>query len=1620
MILAGWFRFNGINWDEFTHLHPDERFLTMVAERISSEDSLLDYLRTSESTLNPYNVENGDGSQTFPSYVYGNFPMTVTRYVAEWSAGFCQARADGCEMFGRNMNFIGYDGIHIVGRFLSALVDLIAVGFVFLIGKRLHGTPVGLIAAALMGFAVVPIQQAHFFTADNWSGAMVTVAIYCAIRASERGSFGWYSAFGVFLGLAVASRINVAPLAMLAGLAAIIWLSKHIKSWGALFTARGFDYALRAFAGVMLAALVSLIVFRVTMPYAFSDIAIARETIAEMRSVEAGRFVSPDEISASNPGVLARAMLGFNPHWLQNMEEIQRLQKPDASFPPATQWTARTPIIFPLTNFVFWGVGIAAGLAALIGCAWALWRIGNQHPEWQLHFITAIWSLSYLLFMGTRWVKNNRYFLPIYPTLLVLAAWFLVALWRHSKTNRGRTFASALTVLVLLGSFSWAFAFTNIYRNPLTRIAASDWFYENVPSGATLTYQNDGGETEAFQLPLKNHLFQTNGVPLSMGFELPEDATLGALTFNYLTDEQTNSDPIVWRVGLSLWDDATQSVVELNSAEYPLTITASGTATLDLDPIAVPAETIVTMQVEMISGSIVIADTSRLLNEHWDDPLPARVHSRDPFASWYEGVRDSINEFDGSAPVTWPDTSPDKLTDVVRWLDNSDYVVLSSQRAIWSLPRIPATWPLMIRYYETLFSGDLGFELAGEFHAEMRVGPLYISDTAGKVGWGKPPTVGWPPPSDFFAAEEAFSVYDHPPVWIFRKTDDFSAEKALAVLGTADIANAVFMNPGEATKTPGRLLLPAQTFEAQQASGTFRNIFNPDSTLNQSPLLAAAAWYATLLLLGLLAFPVSFAIFKSLPTRGYALSRIFALLIISWLVWMSASTDLLPNARPTYLLAILVLAVCSGFALLRHRVDFGRFLRTNARYLLTVEAIAFGLFALSLFIRYRNPDVWHVIWGGEKPMDLSYFTAVLKTASFPPYDPWFAGGALNYYYYGFVLVGVLPHLLGIVPTLAYNLAIPMLFSLTGLGVFSIAYNLIIWRESSNEEDAQQELGVKNSRALTGGLLSIALAILLGNLAQIGTIASYLTEDFFYPGNWFWTASRAIAVPDGQVQPITEFPFFTFLYADLHAHMIALPLTMLALTWVVNYALTPATVTQHATSASKLISLTATWLVGGLTIGVLYPTNSWDWPTYIVLGALAILLLNLRQFPGFNLRLVGRVAMQSALLAILSYALFLPFHQNFGAGFTEIGFWTEAKTGPISYLAIYGLFMLLTIILLMRELRAGIAVLSVRARAQAESFAVPSTVVAIGLVLVLAVMLLLGYWVVLIALPLVVLAILLALNGRLPANRRIVLGLIAAAFGLTMVVEFFVIEGTVGRMNTVFKFYMQVWMLLSVVGGVAFAGVTDSIRNWGSARRLLFTTLFGLLVLIAALYPLTATGAKWSIRMSDNAPRTLDGMAFLETATYDDSGQNIVLKADYQALQWIQRNIDGTPVFAEAYSDNFYRSVSNRIAMYTGNPSIVGWRTHQGQQRAAAPQAGVDERIREVGTLYNTAEPLVARDILKTYGVDYVYVGQLERVYYSPEGIDKFGRMANDGTLNIVYNQNDVIIYEVVETALVNR
>lgn len=1630
LALGAYFRFTGLDWDDSYHLHPDERFLTDVATLLRSTDPIT-YLRSSVSPLNPYNV-----GKTF--YVYGNLPMTITRLSAEAIDTIYKFLDDA--YVGR---FLYFDGIHLVGRTLSALVDLISIGFVFLIGRRLYNWQAGLIASLLLAVAVLPIQQSHFFTMDNWAAALTTISIYTAVRASENATKKrWWILFGMGLGLALASRINLAPLALIAPIAALVWLAKRIdaskkadqRPWHYILMERDIRDLQTIVVGLILAALVSIIVFRITQPYAFADANIVRDTSL----AESGTLPGPIETTL-------RSIVGLNPQWLSNLSEIQGQQSPEASFPPALQWTDRKPIIFPFSNIVLWGMGITAGLAAWLAFGWALIRILKAKPEWTSHVILVSWIGIYFLFMATRWVKSIRYFLPIYPALFLLAGWALMELWHMAARRRIYQAGVALLMfLVVVPSFLWANAFAGIYRQPVTRVEASKWMLENVPSGASVLYQVEGQEY-TFNLPVSRFELFENGPPLSVQFSLPEDGEITGLRFNYL------SDPSEGAVGgsarslqLSLVDPHANETLVTANHDFELQEKRQAVE-IELPGIEVTATDQINLVVNSEGIGPISVGTSVLSNEHWDDPLPVRYEGLDPFSMYYSGVSD------GPIPITNPD-SEEKRQSFYRWLEESDYIVLSSQRALWSLPRLPLTYPLTTRYFEALFKEELGFELVAEFQADFNIGPLFISDISGAFNWQSPVVVGWPPPGDA-AAEEAFSVYDHPPVWIFAKSEDYSADRVVEVLGGVDLSNAIFMTPGQATSAPNGLLLSESDQSIQQANGTFDSIFNIDGVLSSNPGLAAIIWWLAVILLGWLTFPITFVVFNRLPDRGYPLARILSLLIISYFGWIAASLDLLPNTRRTLLIGVGLVLLLSSFIFIRKRREILGFLRNHLALVGILEVIGLGLYLLFIVVRLGNPDVWDVIWGGEKPMDLSYFNAVLKSTVFPPYDPWFAGGYINYYYYGFVYVGALTKLLGLIPTIAYNLILPMLASFTGLAAFSLAFNIVSSAEniSENRKKTRGDGGTKKlpsllkKRGIVAGFIALILAVLVGNLAEITVVINswYQTGEFvfttgistidgffktadgaldillsgetapIYTGDWFWNATRAININPGEVQPITEFPFFTFLYGDLHAHMIALPLTLLALAWALSLVLPKSDFNE-----SKAFWFSALrWSIGALAIGVLRATNTWDFPTYLFIGAVAVGYHVYCELGRFDLWTVGRAIIEMLALVALSILLFIPFASNYGVPYSSFSLWPGSYTQVGNYLLIYGLFFLFVIFYLVFEFRSWTQSWTVEKLQRWEPLLWPVMGGLFIYVLINILLVVRGYLIAPIVLGIATLAGALSLRPGLEVQRRAVLFLISLAVALTLLVEVIVLDGDLGRMNTVFKFYLQVWLILSVASGAAAVWSWPAIAPKKGIRRV-YSVVLAFLLAIAFLYPILATKAKWDIRMSEDAPATLDGMAFMESTSYadtaiDGSSRTISLNHDYEAIQWMQQNISGSPVIAEAHGSNPYRSVTNRVTMYTGLPSIVGWDWHQRQQRAVLPASLVGSRIQDVHALFNTNDTQEAMSIINKYDVSYLYVGPLEWTYYEPQGLLKFDSMVESGLLREVYRNEGVSIYEVI-------
>jgi uncharacterized membrane protein len=233
-------------------------------------------------------------------------------------------------------------------------------------------------------------------------------------------------------------------------------------------------------------------------------------------------------------------------------------------------------------------------------------------------------------------------------------------------------------------------------------------------------------------------------------------------------------------------------------------------------------------------------------------------------------------------------------------------------------------------------------------------------------------------------------------------------------------------------------------------------------------LIDAFIWWLCVELLGLIALPATFVLFKSLPDRGYALGKALAILIVSFLLWFAASIHVLPNTRWAIILIIVLLALGSLFLLWRRRHELKSFISENRGVIIATEVIFLLAFVLYAVIRAYNPDIHF----GEKPMDFVFLNGILRSEYFPPLDPWLSGHSISYYYFGYLMMATLTKLTGISSAISFNLSLALIFALTAIGAFSIVYNLVRMCRG----------GIK--AAIGFGLVAAGFLLILGNLEGI--------------------------------------------------------------------------------------------------------------------------------------------------------------------------------------------------------------------------------------------------------------------------------------------------------------------------------------------------------------------------------------------------------------------------------------------------------------------------------------------------------------------------------------------------------
>ncbi len=927
-----------------------------------------------------------------------------------------------------------------------------------------------------------------------------------------------------------------------------------------------------------------------------------------------------------------------------------------------------------------------------------------------------------------------------------------------------------------------------------------------------------------------------------------------------------------------------------------------------------------------------IPEGSGILGVDWDDKVPLFLPGLDPRHYFYEGRPWEL-------PLYGKD-STEKLDELVAKLTRANYIAFPTARTYGSIPRIPQEYPLTTNFLRMLFAGKLGYSLEQTIKVRPQFAGIVFDDDL---------------------ADESLSVYDHPKVSIFKKVES---------LAPSELRRRI-LEPFEFTPLP--TMEQMMRMNAGSADLPVSSVQNSLSTL--------VLWLLVIEFLGIVAFPLLTCALPRAPDFGFGMAKQFGLLMLGAILWIFTSLGLLRTSTTT---AWVTLAVVAAFAAgTAWRLRLSTRVHHRRREILTAEILFLAGYLGFCLLRAFQPEInW-----GEKPMDFSFLNYFIRLETLPPQDPWAAGHFMHYYYFGTYLFALLHKLGGFDSAVGYNLSIA---TIAGFAL-STGYSLCLML----------------TRRWLPAVLGAAGVVLLSNLEVVRLIFWGDKRSF----DLFWASTRLFKEPG-----ITEYPLWALLFADLHAHLIAFPIALLLLALSLRFL-------HHERSALDT-SIVLHRLFCGMALGTLYITNTWDFISYgftlgcIIFLACALNLSGRRQtaFQRCSV-VVGDLLRDLPLLALGALPFVLLFNRASGSqtspgfGFNQY-FEFDTAWQVLRHLGQWIALIVIGIPALMlnnpskRHLRVGrrtgcaifwgsipllVGLSTAVLRAPHLAYTEEHPIL-LGLDSVIT---LLRSYVPLPQLPapgleqlpwdiLALCSALCSLAGFMVSGNRISRQIrVACVFTIaaSCIIAGAEILFLIDHMNTIFKFYNAVWVLLALAAMLIFPRAVPLL--WTRLPRVwAWTVGRPVCLLLTAILAIACAGSLFNFYSMTTFQRVmgprpvLDGMAYLFWADAQEAA----------ALQWLRKNIPGVPTILEAQGPSYGQFT--RVSMNTGLPTVLGWEWHVRQR--GLPEQAAREREDVIKAIYSAPDPETAIDYCKLLGVDLVIVGSLERQLYANGTYNRLG------------------------------
>ena len=688
-------------------------------------------------------------------------------------------------------------------------------------------------------------------------------------------------------------------------------------------------------------------------------------------------------------------------------------------------------------------------------------------------------------------------------------------------------------------------------------------------------------------------------------------------------------------------------------------------------------------------------------------------------------------------------------------------------------------------------------------------------------------------------------------------------------------------------------------------------------------------WYLLALVLGAAAMPLTGRLFRRFQDRGWMFSKVTAIAVSGFLTWFLVAVKII---KFTTMTCIVVTLVCAAASLIlycrKQKAGFECIPFAHLDLVYAEELLFFAAFLLWTYFAGFHPAAY----GTEKFMDYGFMEAMMRSKTLPATDLWYSQGKINYYYGGQYFAVFLTKLSGAKVELTYNLMRTFVAGLAFAMPFSLVHQMVT--------DRLGKTGSRWKKALpsvTGILAGISVSI-AGNMHYVvyGQIIPFIQKlkGEEVSSYWFPDATRYIGFnPDVEDKTIHEFPCYSFVLGDLHAHVVDIMFVLLLLGLLYAWMKKVRTTELSGESMSrrgfwKKQLLMPQLLATGALLGMFHWTNYWDFVIYFVVTCGAALFMNIIGQKGKIRWALGVTAAQAAEILILATVIIMPFTLQFDTSNMVQGIaLAQHHSLPHQLLVLWGLPGILTILFVV-----SLLIEKLRGAEQKSLYHLLTSI-------------------------------------RLPDLFAVLMGL--CAIGLVLIPELVYVrdiyENGNARANTMFKLTYQAYIMF----GMTMIYAIFRLLIIGKNKILKVLAFIGLFFFVWTCGYFGNSVHSWFGEVwKPSQYKGLNATAFLETD----------FPEDVNGIRWLKENISDAPVVLEANGDSY--SEYERVSAMTGLPTIMGWYVHEWLWRGNL--SDLNAKIEEIQEIYTSTDETRVKELLEEYNVSYIFVGSCERNKYGAD------------------------------------